>query len=109
MATTPLDLILRIPARHAVREAFADCSTGAPTCGGRIGYYATKGHAVHAFEEALAGCGLQFGELSGTDFTGAEGWNTLLVCNSGNCHVGYARLSWHRMESGRYEFTGYIS
>jgi hypothetical protein len=84
-------------------------STGTATKTGRIGYYETKGHAVNAFDMALAAYDLCFAAEDCDDFAGDDGWKTLAVCNGGNIRVGYARLSWHRMESGRYEFTGYIS
>ena len=97
-----LDTTFRIAARHPIRNAFAGCSSG-PV------YYETKGHAVSAFEEALAAYNLHFDEMSGTTFSGDEGWTTVAVCNGFDAVVGYARLSWYRLESGRYEFTGYIT
>jgi len=110
MMNTPMELILRIPARHAVREAFAGCSTGCKSGSGRIGYYRFKGGAISAFDSALAEYGLHFDPNDCSDLPGDDGWKTLTVCNGGDCFVGYARLSWHRMElSGGYEFTGYLS
>ena len=97
MATMALE---RIPARHPVRNAFAGKSSG-PT------YYATKGHAVEAFDNALQAFDLHFDPNDCDGLADSDGWKTLRVCNEFDHGIGYARLSWHRMElSGRYEFTG---
>lgn len=97
--------LARVPARHPVREAFAGCSTN----GKSVSYYETKGHAVCAFDEALAAYGLHFAPEDCNDLRDNEGWATLRVCNAADVRIGYARLSWYRMPSGRYEFTGYLS
>jgi hypothetical protein len=97
--------IVRIPARHAVRNAFAGRSTN----GKDVDYYATKGHAVNAFDAVLQDYDLHFDRADLPSFNGDEGWATLRICNEFDHGIGYARLSWYRMPSGRYEFTGYIS
>ena len=100
-----LDTTSRIHRKNPVREAFAGRSTN----GKDVGYYATKGCAVRAFDNALLDFELAFAEEDCTGFDGDEGWKTLAVCNTYNVRVGYAHLSWYRMPSGRYEFTGYLS
>lgn len=93
----------RIAANHPVREAFAGCST----CSN---YYKTKGAAVCAFDEALAGYGLCLDPDDLADFSGDNGRKTIRVLDGGSGEVGYAILSWYRMpSSGRYEFTGYLA
>ncbi len=93
----------RIGARAPVRKAFAGHSSGAV-------YYETKGSAYHAFDSALRDYGLRFDDTDFTQMPDNDGWATFgIVCNGSNVRVGYARLSWHRMESGRYEVIGYIS
>lgn len=107
--TERLDVTNRIHRNNPVREAFAGFSTGCKAGSGRIGYYDCKGNAVGAFEGALSAYGLKFAEEDCMSLDGNDGWKTLRVCNGGDCCVGSARLSWHRMESGSYEFTGYLS
>lgn len=96
-----------IKAKNPVREDFAGCSTGN---GGP--YYPTKGDAVSAYSAALAEYGLCFDCDDLIDIPGDEGrvaieiWTDQLECAI--C-VGSAIIAWHRMSSGRYEFTGYIT
>jgi len=93
---------------RACREAFAGCSTGSS-------YYETKGSAICAFDAELARWGLQLDPYDLADFAGDTGRKMLDVCTIGDGHgehidcVGHAVLSWFRMESGRYEFTGYLT
>ncbi len=95
---------VRIIARHPVREKFAAVSTS-----GAAGYFLTKGHAVDCFDTALRQYGLSFALYDCTEFVGNDGCATVSIINDSDHVVGYARLSWHRMGSGRYEFVGYIS
>lgn len=100
--TTNVPIVNKIPARHPVRGAFAACSS-------RNSYYDTKGHAISEFDAALAGFGLHLDCNDCMDLPYDFSWATLAVLNAYDMIVGYARLSWYRMESGRYEFTGYIT
>ena len=105
MIATPETTLTKITARHPVRGAFAGKSTG----GRGTVYYASKGCAVSEFDAALAVWGLSLDEMDCMSLPGDTGYKTLAVRNGeGDC-VGYAYLSWFRMESGRYEFVGYIS
>jgi hypothetical protein len=97
--------LARIPARHTIREAFAGCSTN----GKSTGYYETKGHAVCAFDEVLAAYALHFDPDDCVGVRDNEGWITLSVLNAADIRIGYARLSWYRMPSGRYEVVGYLA
>ena len=72
-----------------------------------------EGGAIHAYETALAEYGLCFDYDNMIDMFGDDGritvsiWTIELECS--DC-VGHALIMWHRMEnSGRYEFTGYIT
>jgi hypothetical protein len=114
MTTATVDLVRadvvdvvaqRIGARHAVRNAFAGKSSGNKSGA----YYETKGHAVNAFDNALQDYDLHFDRDELVSMPGNEGSVTLAVCNGYNIRVGYARISWYRTESGRYEVVGYIS
>ena len=90
--------------KHPVRELFAGCSTGSVR-----GYYDTKGHAINAFDGALQTYALFLDRDDLADFYGDAGRKTIDVYNEfGDC-VGRAILSWYRMPSGRYEFTGYLA
>ncbi len=105
MTVATLDTTVRISAKHPVRNAFAGKSSG----NGGAGYYETKGHAVNAFDNALQDYDLSFDRDDCISLPDNEGWKTLRVLNAYDVVVGYARLSWYRMPSGRYEFTGYLS
>ncbi len=94
-----------IKAKHPVRDIFADCSSGN---GGR-NYYKTKGDAIGTFDGALRGHGFHFDENELFDFGGDNGRRRLNVVSNGGEYVGIAELSWYRMPSGRYEFTGYLA
>jgi len=72
-SATPIELTLRIPARRAVRETFAGCSTGTKRGSVRTGYYETKGHAVEAFSNALHDYDFCFDQEVYSDFDGNEG------------------------------------
>jgi hypothetical protein len=99
MATATIKTITR---KHPVREAFAGCST-------TTDYYATKGHAVNAFDAELQTYDLCFDRNDLTGFDGDTGRKSLAVVDECDHVVGYAVLSWYRMPSGRYEFTGYLA
>lgn len=103
---------VRISAKAPVREHFAGCSTGS-TCSGckrRAPYYETKGSAVCAFDAALADHGYRFDSDDLASFPGDTGRRTLEVYDDATGRgVGYAVISWYRMDSGRYEFTGYLA
>lgn len=114
MTTSTTRTTNRIPTTSALRGEFAGCSTD----GKRVGYYETKGHAIRAFEGALLDSGLCFdlnAGASGNDFNGDDGRTTLTIIDTFDVSndraepVGRAILSWYRMPSGRYEFTGYIA
>ena len=81
------------------RNAFARCSSG-PT------YYDTKGAAVRAFDSALAP--MELAPL-GTSTLHHDNGRSLIDVLSGGEVVGRAFVTWHRMESGRWEFVGYIA
>ena len=99
----------RILAKHPVREGFAGCSTGSSRRCGRVGYYETKGHAVQVFDSVLAGYGLHLDRDDLYDFHNDEGRKIIAVCNELDEWIGRAVISWFRMESGKYEFTGYLA
>lgn len=99
----------RIKANHPVREAFAGCSTGSKSGADRTDYYRTKGHAVNAFDAALQTCDLCLDCNDLADFHGSAGCKTIEVHDELGFCVGLAVLSWFRMESGRYEFVGYLA
>ena len=108
-----MSTLTRIPARHPLRARFAAYSTGSPdgTQGGagRVDYYDTKGAAVDAFSFALDAFSLHFDSQDCMYLPGNEGWKTLLILDANDNPVGDARLTWYRVPSGRYEFTGYIA
>lgn len=94
---------------RATREAFAGCSTGSYRGLTRSDYYETKSSAVCAFDDELARWGLR---LDFVDFAGDTGRQMIEVWTEGDAHgdcVGFAVISWYRMKSGRYEFTGYLA
>lgn len=93
---------LRIP--RQLRESFAGQSTT-----GEGSYFPTKGAAIHLFDSELAPYGLRFNENDFVDYNGDDGRACPTICNEYDVVVGCAVLSWHRMPSGRYEFTGYIA
>jgi len=79
---------------------------------GMSGYYETKGAAVAAYDSVLNDYDLG---LDCAEMHGDEGRTVVAIHevddNYEPCDdpVGYAYLSWYRMPSGRYEFTGYIT
>ena len=88
-----------------VREAFSDRSTGSE----RGCYYSTKGHAVNAFDGELQAYDLCLDRNDLSDFHGDDGHKAIEVHDKfGHC-AGHALITWHRMDSGRYEFVGYIA
>ena len=100
-----------IKAKDPVREAFAGCSSS-------NSYYETKGHALSAFERALNDHGYCTDADAWFSWSGDEGREILDVWESENDWadrkgssepVGRACISWYRMPSGRYEFTGYLA
>jgi hypothetical protein len=94
--------IATIKACAPVREAFAGHSTGS----GRSPYYENKGAAMWAFETELRGYALQFDCYDIPDNAGSA---MIPIVNGNADCVGYAKMSWYRMPSGRYEFIGYIA
>ena len=98
-----LPIVNKIPHNHAIRGKFAGKSTT-----DAFSYYPTKGHAINTFDSVLQDYDLQLSRED-MDFYGDSGWKIIHVVNEYNMVVGYAHLSWYRMESGNYEFTGYIS
>jgi hypothetical protein len=106
MTTTKrFDLSSRIPYNHPVRDSFAGCSSG----NNGANYYDTKGQAIDAFYKVLEPWGLWWDWNELMVLTGDDGWRVIPVYNSFGCLVGSAHLSWYRLPSGRYEFTGYLS
>jgi len=101
--------IATIKARDAVREAFSSRSTDNTRGAGRTGYYETKGHAVQAFDAELREYGYHLDHASFASWSGNEGRETIEVLNESLDVVGCAVFTWFRMESGRYEFIGYLT
>ncbi len=97
--------IRTIKRNHPVREAFAGRSSGNDDgC-----YYSTKGAAVNAFDGELQTYSLCLDRSDLDDFHGDDGSKTIKVYSEfGHC-AGDAVLSWHRMDSGRWEFVGYLA
>ena len=95
----------RITGKHPVRNAFSECSTG--NKGGA--YYETKRDAVHAFESVLNAHGFYVDWENFTNFANDDGRAMLEFHSEGMEFEGHALLTWFRMESGRYEFIGYIT
>lgn len=95
----------QIRSGHEIRTAFSNCSTGSDDgC-----YYSTKGHAVNAFDGRLQSWDLCLDRNDLSDFHGDAGRKFIEIHDEhGNC-VGHALITWFRMQSGRYEFVGYIS
>jgi len=87
-----------------LRNAFASQST-------TNNYYATKGEAVAAFNDVLEAEGLLLDPSTTTQLYGDEGRVTpkLVDLETETKEEGLAVLSWYRMPSGRYEFTGYLA
>ncbi|MHC4301005.1 MAG: hypothetical protein ACYS7Y_27335 [Planctomycetota bacterium] len=96
---------MTITAKHPVRAAFSDWSTG----NDRGCYYSTKGHAVNAFDGALQEFDFCLDRDDLADFTGNEGRKTIEIHDEFKHCVGRALITWYRMPSGRYEFVGYIT
>jgi len=100
---------MMIAARHPVRDAFSDCSSGT----GYDIYYDTKGQAISAFESALADYGFRFNPDDMIDMYGDEGRVHIHIytdTDDDSGYVGVAILTWYRMDySGRWEFIGYLT
>jgi len=110
MMNTAITQCGRIRANHPVREDFAGCTTGSVKGVGRTGYYMTKGHAINTFDDRLQIYGLCLNTDDLFDFPGDNGRKTIAIHNEFGRTVGYAILTWHRMEiSGQYEFIGYLA
>ncbi len=91
-----------------VREVFAARTTN----GKDIGYYCCKGDAIRAFEDALTAFGYCFANDSCYGWAGDSGRQFCNICAGSGEYgpvVGVALITWYRMPSGRYEFTGYIA
>ena len=91
--------------KDPVREAFSECSTG----NDKGKYYDYKGEARRAFDAALMAYGYHFDHNSWADFYGDSDSRRIEICDGLGDEVGLAVLSYHRMESGRWEFVGYIA
>jgi hypothetical protein len=90
---------------NPVREAFSGCSSGhVPGA-----YYDTKGHALRAFDAAIADFGYHLDREDCSDWSGDAGRNLVDVYAEGGGRVGYAVMYYFRMPSGRYEFVCYIA
>jgi hypothetical protein len=97
--------IMRVKSNSKVRNGFSRWSTGSSHgC-----YYPTKGHAVNAFDGELQGHDLCLRREELLDFNGDEGRKIITIVDEFDREQGRAVLSWYRMDSGRYEFTGYIA
>jgi hypothetical protein len=96
---------MTITRKNPVREAFSSRSTGnSDRC-----YYDTLGYALIAFDSVLKAYNLCLDLSDLANFTGNEGRKVVAIHNGNTGTVGHAVLSWFRMESGRYEFIGYIT
>lgn len=96
---------MMIKRNDPVRAAFSGCSTGnvpGP-------YYETKGHALRAFDAALAAHGYHLDCADHSAWFSNEGRCEIDVYVEGGGCVGKAVISYYRMPSGRYEFVGYIT
>jgi len=89
-----------IKADHPIREGFASCSSGT---------FYNKGIAVSPFEDVLEAYGLCFDYHETFGFPGPAGRLVVAIRDEFGVTVGYAMLSWCRMPSGCYEFTGYLA
>ena len=91
-----------------IRNEFASLSTGSKN--GK--YYETKGEGVNRFDDFLQQNDLY---LTRAGFELCSGWNgdegrkTIDIVDENDVSQGCAVFSWFRMESGRYEFIGYIA
>lgn len=103
---------------HDVREDFSAKSTGSWDGTVRTGYYESKGGAVRAYESVLKSYALDFDPAELWDMSNDSGHITIDVCIVDDSFgddavykdcVGCAVIMWHRMPSGRYEFTGYLT
>lgn len=94
-----------IRADHSICRAFFNCSTG--NTGNT--YYSSKGVAVSVFEDVLEAYGLCFDSSKTFDFPGPVGRLVIPVHDEFGVTVGNATISWYRVPSSRYEFTGYLT
>jgi len=85
-----------------VRNAFAGVSSS-------NNYFVSKGHGINTFDDVLRKFSLAFDETEFADYSGDEGRVQRTIRDECLRPVGCALLSWYRMPSGRYEFTGYIA
>lgn len=88
-----------------LRNGFSEYSTG----GDQGCYYSSKGNALNAFDGYLQGHNLFFSRDDCMQMPGDEGDRLFTIENEFNRVVGYAKLMWYRMSSGRYEICGYIT
>ena len=73
-------------------------------------YYQGKAAAFGVVQDAIASCGLDWHEFEDRTVAGqvnAEDGRLHPPCNIGNGL--YLAMSWHKMPSGRYEITSYVS
>ena len=92
----------RILQTDPVREAYAGLSN-------RSNYHETKGCARREYDAMLMLFGYHFDHNSWADFYGDDGRRTIEILNDVEAEVGYAVIYWHRMPSGKWEFTSYIT
>lgn len=96
---------MTIKRNDPVREAFSSCSSGnvpGP-------YYETKGHALRAFDTALADFGYHLDTADNAAWSSDEGRHTVDIYNEDAECVGRAVFYYYRMPSGRWEFVAYIT
>ena len=88
-----------------VRAAFSSCSSG----NGYDRYYKTKGHALRAFDAALADFGYSLDAADNSAWSGDAGRTMVDIYTGQGEYAGRAVFNYFRMPSGRYEFVGYIT
>jgi basic membrane lipoprotein Med (substrate-binding protein (PBP1-ABC) superfamily) len=70
--------------------------------------WATKRHAVGAVVDALACYGYKLVD-DYTSFANDNGSATIAICDDHTEYDNNVKIAWYRFESGRYEFTTYIT
>lgn len=102
---SPLTSSGLIMSSHRIRGDFAGQSTGSV----HGDYYGTKSRAINAFSGVLQCYDLCLDRDDLSDFHGDEGRKAIAVHDEFKRLVGWAIISWYRMPSGNYEFTGYLA
>lgn len=93
---------MSITAKNPIRGVVAGCSD----------YYRSKADAVRSVGEVLNDSGYFLGDCSKYDWSGFSGSTIIpfyVGCGGDTEPVGYIYFAWHRMRSGKYEFTIYVS